>query len=184
MTKNHPTIALNLLALLLGSMLGASNLGAQTVVWEDKSNGQLLFDCNPNEPGGLRFAPNNNLWGQSARIAENPCFDEPPVARALELSNWTSTEAPDSVNVNVVLAGSSPIISLLSDVSVSTLTIAETNELRIGSSGTLSVFGGVIQNDGRISLVEDFVFSSFLELNADTILRGAGITAFSSSKNN
>ena len=171
--------------LFLSSVFLTSDLGAQTVFWEDKSSGQLLFDCDPGNPGGERYAPNNNNWSQSLLISANPCGNAPPVARVVELSNWTSGMAPNSTTVDVVLSGSSPltVLAINTSASVATLTVASTNELQLDARSTLSVFGGMIQNDGRITLAERINTSavSTLQIHADTLLSGTGTLVFDSN---
>ncbi len=169
--------------LFLSSVFFTSNLCAETVFWDDKANGQLLINCGP--PFNAQyFAPNNINWSQSRVIAPNPCFNDPAVARAVELSNWSTDTAPNSTMVDVVLSGSSPVTVLSNDTnaSVATLTVATTNELQIGERGALLVFGGIIQNDGRISLAErlDFAAVATLQIHADTLLSGTGTLVFDS----
>ena len=162
--------------------LSISQSWSQNFFWDDKSNGQTFFSC----PSIESTANNNNRWSQSRVISEIPCPGESVSTRIAQLSNWNVAQAPDSPTASVTLSGSSPLTELRSDVSVSTLTIANTNELEIGRSGNLGVFGGLIQNDGVINLnmfggrPEEI---ATLELNANTSLTGNGTILFSDGSN-
>ncbi len=170
--------------LFLSSFFSISGVRAQTVAWEDKANGQLLFNCNGGLPGGERYAPDNNNWSQSRVVSANPCSDNPPIARDVQLSNWTADSAPNSSAVDVVLAGSSPLTVLNINASVATLSVASTNELRIDGTNTLDVFGGTIVNDGRISLDDRTADFATLRINSNTLLSGAGTLYFNSNDDN
>jgi hypothetical protein len=169
-------ITFRLLAFL--SVLSFASVSAQTVSWDHKAKGQYLYTCQNAD----RFASNNQNWSQSGITLTDPCGLSGSFMG--DVSNWSTQSAPDSTTVDVVLAGSTPRTDLKSTKSVSTLMIADTNELNIETLGKLRVFGGVIQNEGLLSINDTGGSFAIMEIHANTLLAGSGTLRFNGDDDN
>lgn len=161
--------------LLLTCVAGPSLL-AQTYTWDDKANGQLVADCDPGNPGGEFYWPDNNSWSQDELIGNNPC---PPYGGGFmrEPSNWDLSSYPDGVGVDVIIS-SSPAVEADISVDVGTLSITAGNQLRILGFTTLTVNGPTITNDGLLDLDDTTAGDAELRLATDVLLTGSGQTRF------
>ncbi|MEZ5329184.1 MAG: hypothetical protein R3F19_29400 [Verrucomicrobiales bacterium] len=158
-------------------------LSAQTVFWEPKNGGQILFYCDPEELTGAHRAPNNVNWSQGQVVSPNPCFNDPPIPRATQLSNWTTPGPPSSPTVDVGLLGGGTT-ELDIDVDVATLTLGLANTLHIRGGQEIHVHAGLIENDGIISIDDRTAFLAQLFINNDTLLAGSGVVRFDSNDDN
>ena len=171
-----------ILSMMSLSWLLLSPVLSQTYVWERKANGQLVADCDPDNPGGEFHWPDNHHWGQDLLLGGDPC---PPYAAGFtrEPSNWNLSSYPDSPTAAVVI-GSAPIVDLNVSAEVATIDISAGNGLRILGGRTLSVHGPTINNDGVIDIDDTTASVAQLNLVGNTLLSGGGQLRFVSNDDN
>ncbi|MBB4845869.1 hypothetical protein HNP55_004423 [Paucibacter oligotrophus] len=141
-------------------------------------------------PSPLQRAIQIALVGSAALLAQ-------PSAQALEAVwlggtgnwendlAWSTLAAPNDSLIDVLVGNSGPntpsLLTLASTRSIGRLTINSGDKLSIASGAALYLYGGVINNSGRLDLAGGSSGYATLYLGADTTFSGSGQTILSSS---
>ncbi len=157
-------------------MIGQAS--AQTHVWEDKANGQLILTCGAN----LYYAPNNNKWNQDQLIGNQPIACGGAPGFEWEPSNWNVTSYPNSPTASVLIS-SAPPVELGIAVDIGDLQLTAGNELQMFTGSVLNVHNAIV-NDGLIRLNDLVGGDTILRINGNVGLTGSGQILFDSLDDN
>lgn len=141
-----------------------------TVTWERQALGQT-FPCTN---GGTYSWPNNNNWSQSEQFG-TVC--NPSMLVEVAPSNWSTTNAPNADDLDVVLGalGGAPA-NLDISVAIHSLTIQTNGGLNMSNGRSVSAVNYDFQGDGAITVSGS---APTLNLNGGTMEKSGGTNTFS-----